>query len=92
MMFFLRGNVAPELWNANRLGREYAVSCLPMKIAKRSILALDPFRRLLLETLEKVRGRDRSSEAAEDMAVILDSSDDQGGRLQIPTGPTEVRV
>jgi hypothetical protein len=92
MMLLLCGDVAPELGDTILHGRKHAVSSLPVEIIKRSILALDPFRRLLLEALEKIRGRDRPSETTEDVDVIFDSSDDQGGRLQIPTSSTKIRV
>ena len=61
-----------------------------MKVVQRPIFDLDPLRRLFLETLDEICDRDRPSEATEDMDVVLDSSDDQGRRIQISTGTYQV--
>ena len=87
-MLNLIGDVLLHFLGIRFADGEDAVPRLPMKIAVLRSLFLEPFGRLGLGLFDHVLDRKFATQQIQSMNVVLDSADDQRGRIDVVSSET----
>ena len=92
MMFFLFDNVPFRGWDLRKGDRKNTVSALPTEFLQSRTLRLDPQRGAALDFLHHIRSTTRTRQRAQQMDMIIDSSDNDGLAIKIRQDAAQVTV
>ena len=91
-MFFLIGDVLFQRFDVSGTDGERTVTVLPVKVGEVWAFLFAPFRGLPFQFADQHGHGVGAREAAEDVNVIRDAADDDGGGIEILTGAGEIGV